>query len=177
MGMARMAWYAWTACLAIAPTSMYDWLGPLVPGPSDVVSLAVPLAIPLAVLAVLSVARGGASRLRPSERSTRTLLVVGSLSAMLYLAMRAMGWAYWLVDGVPVALFAVVSSLWLPIEMLTVTCWMLLSLCLSARKGEESAGWAPVLFLASSILSFRRLGFKHCLLGRGLSRLALCFLA
>lgn len=171
--MARMAWYAWTACLAIAPTSMYDWLGPLVPVPSDVVSLA----IPLAVLAVLSVARGGASRLRPSERSTRALLVVGSVSAALYLAVRALGWAYWLVDGVPVALFAVVSSLWLPIEMLTVTCWMLLSLCLSARKGEESAGRAPVLFLASSILSFRRLGFKHCLLGRGLSRLALCFLA
>lgn len=163
MGSARKAWYAWTACLAIAPTSMYDWLGPLVPGPSDVVSLA----IPLAVLAVLSIARGGASRLRPSERSTRTLLVVGSLSAMLYLAMRAVGWSYRLFDGMPFSLFAVVSSLWLPIEILAVTCWMLLLLCLSAGKDEASAKRVAVLFLASAAFPFLVLVVNAIFSGKG----------
>lgn len=150
MGSARLIWLLWTACLMVAPGFMYEWIGPVVPGPSDVLSLA----LPLAAVIILDFVTRNASRVLANRKAIRTLQCVGTAALASYVATRIVDCCYVTSVGLSLELRTTAFLVRLPSEILAVTCWSLLSLGLSPKEGEASIRRVPMLFFSSALLPF-----------------------
>lgn len=148
MGSARLIWLLWMACLMLAPGFMYEWIGPVVPGPSDVLSLA----LPLAAVIILDFVTGNASRVLANRKAIRTLQCVGTAAMASYVATRIVDCCYVTSVGLSLELRTTAFLVRLPSEILSVTCWSLLSLSLSPKEGEASIRRVPMLFFSSALL-------------------------
>ena len=134
----------------VAPGFMYEWIGPVVPGPSDVLSLA----LPLAAVIILDFVTGNASRVLANRKAIRTLQCVGTAALASYVATRIVDCCYVTSVGLSLELRTTAFLVRLPSEILAVTCWSLLSLGLSPKEGEASIRRVPMLFFSSALLPF-----------------------
>ena len=146
-----------------------EWLGPVVPCPSDVATLVLPLAVTL--LSVRPAKKGDKNR--PSGRAGDVLISLGALAALVLAVAIVAGYLHASSMSGALAAWTLTQSLALPCEAVAVAGWVLLAppCPMMGLRLLSSTRWPLALFRAS---------FSSCPVGYALasaqSTLPPCFL-
>ena len=141
-GGSHMLWMLWTFVLGALPGFFStDWLGPVVPGPSNVTSTLIVLAVLLLIVAI----RGKGSSIVLQKKTGGLLTVLGIAATLVWMALIAVSYIYnhpleyQLSESMRMTCFNLMGLLRVPSESLALTGWSLLTL---RRFGVRRGGLA-----------------------------------
>ena len=165
----NVCWAVWSFVLGVIPRFFSnEWVGPVVPCPSDVTSLVLPLAVTL--LSVRPAKKGEKNQL--GGRAGDVLISLGVIATLVLAAAKVAGCLHANLMTGPLAAWMLAQSLTLPCEAVAVAGWVLLTLRMpsdgarGADGGTPSSFRAPVLYVAGALWPLLSLALGLCLCGQ-----------
>ena len=165
----NVCWVVWSFVLGAIPRFFSsEWVGPVVPCPSDVASLAFPLAV--ALLSACPAKKGDKNP--PGGRARDVLISLGVLATLVLAVAKVAGCLHASSMTGSLTVWMLVQSLTLPCEAVAVAGWVLLTLRLSSSGARDADGGipfpfrVPALYAAGALWPLLPLALGLCLCGQ-----------